>query len=210
MKTGADGQDKSGRLHNQDLLMVSISRFYSNKCHVQQILPILSGVSRISLRMVDWFVTNYSKKHNVTIVQMVHDHPIHFNVHASYRAQLKAYSKQQFDPFRRRDRIDFYYDRNQWIETTIGQLNFFRWMLQNQLIEYIDANFDVIEREMMASQRAPEDLTDVQEVQEIQEKKSRTKTPKSTQKSTSPKKKTQSKCLPDSRTVLPPQTVLFD
>lgn len=204
---GLHDHQSSGRMHNQDLLMVSISRFYSCKSHIQQILPIISGMSRISLRMVDWFVTNFSKKHNVSIIQMVHDHPVHFNVYASYRAQLKAYSKQQFDPFRRRDRIDFYYEKNQWMETTIGQLNFFRWMLQNQLIEYIDQNFDIIEREMMAAQRAA-DVNDESEPSVDDRKASSRSLPKKKKTSTPPKKARMPK--PDVHRPLPPQTILFD
>jgi hypothetical protein len=147
-------QSAGAKTHNRDLLMISISKFYVNKGNVQKILPIVGGASRISLRLIDWFVTNYAKRYNVTLVDVHDAHPIHFNVYSSYRAQLKAYSKQQFDPFRRRDRIDFYYDRDKYVETTIGQLNFFRWMLQNRLIEYIDENFDAIESEMLKAQRA--------------------------------------------------------
>jgi hypothetical protein len=77
----------------------------------------------------------------------------HFNVYLSYRSQLKAYSKQQFDPFRRRDRINFYYEKTKFIETTIGQLNFFRWVIQNNIIEYIIANMDVIEKDMVSVQK---------------------------------------------------------
>ena len=147
-----------GKTHNRDLLMVSISKFYTNKSSVQKILPIVSGSSRISLRLVDWFVTNYAKRHNVILISDTDKHAVHFNVYTSYRAQLKAYSKQQFDPFRRRDRIDFYYDRHQFVETTIGQLNFFRWMLQNSLIEYIDERFDQIEMEMLKSQKSQPEI----------------------------------------------------
>jgi hypothetical protein len=138
--------------------MVSISKFYSIKSNIQKILPIVTGSSRISLRLVDWFVTNYAKRYNVSILE-VDGATTYFNVYTSYRAQLKAYSKQQFDPFRRRDRIDFYYDRHQFVETTIGQLNFFRWMLQNNILEYIDANFAPIESEMLKTQKVAGDLT---------------------------------------------------
>ncbi len=133
--------------------MVSISKFYTNKNTMHRILPIVNGASRVSLRLVDWFVTNYAKRYNIIIVQETESHPLHFNVYASYRAQLKAYSKQQFDPFRRRDRIDFYYERAQFLETTIGQLNFFRWMLQNKLLDYIDEHFEAIENEMLSAQK---------------------------------------------------------
>ena len=47
-----------------------------------------------------------------------------FNVFLSYRSQLNAYSKKQFDPFCRRNRIDFYFNETQFITTTVGQLNF--------------------------------------------------------------------------------------
>ena len=79
---------------------------------------------------------------------------IHFNVYLSYRSQLKAYSKQLFDPFRRRDRIIFYYENdNKSIETTIGQLNFFRWVLQNDILQYINQNLKDIEKDMVRTQK---------------------------------------------------------
>lgn len=184
----------TGKSHNRDLLMVSISKFYTNKNSIQKILPIVSGASRISLRLVDWFVTNYAKRHNVTIVNVIDGHSVHFNVYASYRAQLKAYSKQQFDPFRRRDRIDFYYERNQFVETTIGQLNFFRWMLHNTLIEYIDENFEAVEAEMLKSQKAEIDCSN-KGISGGHDKKQHPST---------------FKRVAQSVTTTPPRTVLFD
>lgn len=143
---------------SKDLLMLSLVRFYGNKALVQKIIPIIEGKSPISLRLVDWFVTNYSKKHGTIITKQVSNNVMHFNVYLSYRSQLKAYSKQQFDPFRRRDRIMFYYDKDLCIETTIGQLNFFRWVLQNQILEYIETSTDVIESDMIASQKENHNL----------------------------------------------------
>eukprot|EP00798_Chlamydomonas_sp_ICE-L_P025492 gene25492-11148_t len=91
--------------------------------------------SKISLRLIDWFVTNYAKTHNVVIHSPIASLPL--NVYRQYRMQLKAYSKQQFDPFRRRDRILFHYGSEN-IETTVGQLNFFRWMIENRILEYVE------------------------------------------------------------------------
>lgn len=133
----------------KDLLMLSLSKFYSNKANIQSIEPIITGKSNLSLRLLDWFVTNYSKK-NSTIIDNTTGH---FNVYLSYRSQLKAYSKQQFDPFRRRDRINFYYEKSKFIETTIGQLNFFRWVIQNNIIEYIENNMETIEKDMVSVQK---------------------------------------------------------
>jgi hypothetical protein len=61
---------------------------------------------------------------------------------------LKAYSKKRFDPFCRWERISIPYKNGTCIETTIGQLNFFKWALENGVINYIDENYDVIEKDM--------------------------------------------------------------
>ena len=34
------------------------------------------------------------------------------------------------------------------IETTIGQLNFFKWTLENDIIKYIEENYEEIEEDM--------------------------------------------------------------
>ena len=143
--------------HNKDLLMMSLSKFYEEKekSNIKQIIPIIHGKSQISLRLLDWFVTNYSKKTSTNIINQKNEAnaPHHFNVYLSYRSQLKAYSKHQFDPFRRRDRIQFFYDRENSIETTIGQLNFFRWVIQNNILTYIQENMQAIEQDMFSVQK---------------------------------------------------------
>lgn len=129
--------------------MHSLSRFYSDPARVRSILPILQGQSPISLRLLDFFATSYSRVHNTSIRQR--DGVL--NVHLSYRAQLRAYSKAMFDPFRRRERILFYYTETEVIETTCAQLAFFRWLLEHGILEYITEHLDLIERDMVAVQR---------------------------------------------------------
>lgn len=138
---------------SKDLLMASLSKFYNSKNHIHTVLPIIEGNSSVSLRLIDWFVTNYSKKNNIVITKQINNNIMHFNVYLSYRSQLKAYSKQLFDPFRRRDRITFVFDNDKSLETTIGQLNFFRWVLQNDILTYINANAATIEKDMIKTQR---------------------------------------------------------
>lgn len=146
-------KNKTVKISNsKDLLMLSLSKFYTRTI-VSRILPIIEGESNISLRLIDWFVTNYSKKYNTVITKQQNNNVIHFNVYLSYRSQLKAYSKQLFDPFRRRDRITFYFDKDSSIETTIGQLNFFRWIISNDILEYISSNLKDIENDMIKVQK---------------------------------------------------------
>ncbi len=146
--------DKKKITNFKDLLMTSLSKFYSSKANFGKIVPIVEGHhALISLRLIDWFVTNYSKKMNTVITYEKNNNIIHFNVYLSYRSQLKAYSKQQFDPFRRRDRITFISADNQSLETTIGQLNFFRWVLQNDILDYVTLHHDEIEQDMIKTQK---------------------------------------------------------
>ena len=65
----------------------------------------------------------------------------------SIKRASKAYSKKKFDPFCRRDRIEFKID-DILIETTIGQLNFFKWAIENMILEYVVINKKDIEKDM--------------------------------------------------------------
>ena len=144
----------SSIVDNRELLMLSLAKFYKSNDCAKYIVPIIDGKSEISLRLIDWFVTNYAKKKGTVITWTQEDGTLfHFNVYMSYRLQLKAYSKQQFDPFRRRDRILFYFNKDDSVETTIGQLNFFRWVVQNQILTYIGEHKDKIEDDMVCSQK---------------------------------------------------------
>ena len=71
-----------------------------------------------------------------------------FNVFYDYKLKLKAYSKKRFDPFCRWERISIPYKNNNNVETTIGQLNFFKWALENKVIDYIESNYESIEVDM--------------------------------------------------------------
>merc|ERR1711934_107124 len=117
-----------------------------------QMLSIINSKNEISLRIIDWFVTNYAKKNNIIYnLQFKKDKEIkkiRFVVYLNYKAQLKAYSKKQFDPFCRRDRISFYYKDTEELITTVGQLNFFRWAIEHKVLNYIQDNLKYIEEDM--------------------------------------------------------------
>jgi hypothetical protein len=73
-----------------------------------------------------------------------------FKVYNDYKLKLKAYSKKRFDPFCRWERISIPYDDEKYMETTIGQLNFFKWAIENKIIDYIKTNYAEIENDMNA------------------------------------------------------------
>jgi hypothetical protein len=125
------------------LLLNNLMKFYNKDNNIENILPIINGDSQISLRLIDWFVTNYSKKNFVVIKKNTR-----FNVYIDYKLKLKAYSKKRFDPFCRWDRITIPYKKDSLMETTIGQLNFFRWILENNILEYIKSHIQEINQDM--------------------------------------------------------------
>ena len=131
------------------LLLNNLLEFYKDEDNLNNMFKIITGESKISLRIVDWFATNYSKKNyiNYTFEDST-GQPKRFKVYVDYKLKLKAYSKNNFDPFCRWDRISIPYKKGKFIETTIGQLNFFKWTIDNKVIEYIFKNYDDIESDM--------------------------------------------------------------
>lgn len=131
-----------------DLLLDKLLDFYDKNNNLSKMLKIITGETKVSLRIVDWFVTNYAKKnYSLYDIEKPND-TIRFKVYQDYKLKLKAYSKKKFDPFCRWDRISIPYKENTQIETTIGQLNFFKWALENKVIDYIEKNYDTIEKDM--------------------------------------------------------------
>lgn len=164
--------------------MHSLMEFYKTREHIETFLNIVQGEdaksdarkpggdsSMISLRIIDWFVTNYAKK-NFTIYEIVPStHPVasddtitripsihvndcvRFKVYNDYKLKLKAYSKRRFDPFCRWERIQLPYtisdtDDVRYLETTIGQLNFFKWVIENHIMDYIQSHYEDVENDM--------------------------------------------------------------
>jgi len=143
----------SNRLQTQnDLLLNNLMEFYNKNNNIKKIMCIINGESNTSLRIVDWFVTNYAKKY-YTVYELKNDYSeedetYRFKVYNDYKLKLKAYSKKRFDPFCRWERITVPYDDEKLMETTIGQLNFFKWALENKIIDYIEEHYSTIEKDM--------------------------------------------------------------
>jgi hypothetical protein len=142
-----------------DLLLKNLLTFYNTNDddgiynpdnNLDKMIRIITGESKISLRIIDWFATNYAKKYyTLYVIQGTHDNVTRrFKVYDDYKLKLKAYSKKRFDPFCRWDRISIPYTNGKFIETTIGQLNFFKWAIENKVVDYIDENYNDIEKDM--------------------------------------------------------------
>ena len=130
------------------LLLSKLLEFYQGTDYLDKMLDIINGQSRISLRIIDWFSTNYAKKYFTVYDIKKNDEPMRFKVYADYKRRLDGYSKRRFDPFCRWERITIPYKEDTSVQTTIGQLNFFKWAIENNVIDYIERNFKHIEADM--------------------------------------------------------------
>ncbi len=145
-----DPQTRRRKIHcKQELIVSSLQRFYASREDKEEVMQLLEGTGPISLRLIDWFVTNYAKQHNISYILAGQE----FLVYNNYKSQLKAYSKKLFDPFCRRERIMFQIPGYPLFQTTVGKLNFFRWAIERGVLGYIQANLKTIEAAMNSSAR---------------------------------------------------------
>jgi hypothetical protein len=151
----------------EELILTSLTQYYNDNPEYKKLLKdVIDGKHKLSLRVIDWLVTHYSKSFNVLYwihkkSKVIYDtYPVHLddckdikklNLYLDYRAQLKSYAKINFDSFRRHNRITFFLDleTNEYIQTTIGQLNFFRWAFNNNVLEYANTNYEKIYQHMI-------------------------------------------------------------
>ena len=145
---GSVDENNSGGTYTtqNNLLLKNLLKFYEQGNNLDTMLKIINGHSKISLRIIDWFATNYAKKFYT--VYTIQNTSRRFKVYVDYKLKLKAYSKKRFDPFCRWDRITIPYKDGTFIQTTIGQLNFFKWAIENDVVYYIEENYQAIENDM--------------------------------------------------------------
>jgi hypothetical protein len=127
------------------LLLNNLIAYYKENNNLDRMLKIINGDVNISLRIVDWFTTNYAKKY-YTVYDLPNGN--RFKVYTDYKLKLRSYSKRNFDPFCRWDRISIPYKGETSLQTTLGQLNFFKWAFDNNVIDYIETNYAAIEKDM--------------------------------------------------------------
>ena len=129
--------------NQNNILLDKLLLYYNENNNMFELIKILNGDYNVSLRLIDWFVTNYSK--NKSIIYKIDNK--NFNVYQNYKLMGKSFKKKKFDPFCRGDRIMLSHE-NYSFETTVGQLNFFKWLISNQIFNYILENKHFLENEM--------------------------------------------------------------
>ena len=140
----------------ENMLLKSFEKFYENLENINEFLSIINSKSKISIRLIDYFVTKYSKKNKISY-KINENNNSPFNIYQSYKQQLKAFQKKNFDPFARGIRIP-YFLQNTCLITTIGQLNFFKWFISKEILTYVINNKHQIELDMNKNKKNKSDI----------------------------------------------------
>ena len=108
---------------------------------IYKIIDIINRKSKISLRLIEWFVSKYTQNH---IIEIYDINGLPMNIYNSYHIKTKIYEKKYFDLFRRVNVIQYKFKNkdDMIIDTTISQLNFFKWLIENNIYYYIENNID--------------------------------------------------------------------
>ncbi len=145
----------------EETLINFLLNFYKHKMSLFR--DIIYQNTPLSLRLLDWLVTNYSKKYNIIYPLGSSNDIVYFNIYLDYKNQLKAYSKKFFDPFCRQKRLIINTNTFKWREytdecisdaeivTTVGQLNFFRWFIDNKILDYALSNIHLVDADMITT-----------------------------------------------------------
>ena len=125
----------------------------------KHMVDILNGEADISLRLLEWFITKYCDKYKTTKCEKENGES--FVIFVGYKAALKSYRKRYFDPFKRnlverKQKFCYICNKNgneYKVNTTLGQLHFFRWLFENNILDHIIENLDTIKASMEHTNR---------------------------------------------------------
>ncbi len=103
------------------------------------LIPIISGAHRVSIRIMDWYVTNFTLAHGTS---WKWEDPRSkesrvFSVHLEYGTTLNSNGRLLFDPFRRGPRVLFKGANDMTHESTLGQLFFWQWATRYGVLDAI-------------------------------------------------------------------------
>jgi hypothetical protein len=109
---------------------------------------ILIGEDALTSSIINFTVVTFASKYESRIEHICEDGTIEYiYISRSYNGQLTDHRRQCFDPFCRKPKIPFEYRPGKTIVTSVSQLNFYRWVINIGLLEFIRENYELINAE---------------------------------------------------------------
>lgn len=139
-------------LSDEDSMMPSLRDFFSMEYNFEILKEFINSRkprnNKLSFGLLDWFNVNYSKEYGVEYTLMKLGRKRTIYVWQAYNAALDGYGKERFDPFARGKSkggaITLTNDKGESVTTTLRQLNYFRWAIDNGIINYVKEHIDDI------------------------------------------------------------------
>ncbi len=128
--------EKKKKNNNNQLIMLYQSLIKSKASYIDKFMKIIIQ-NKLKIIIIEYFITNYSKKYEIIIKRSNNDF---FYINDEYKNQLKSFNKKFFDPYKRNNKFELEHNK-QIIITTVGQMNFFKWAIENQIIDYIEEHY---------------------------------------------------------------------
>ena len=126
--------------------LAEIAPWFTRQRVDEYLTPMITQRARVSLRVLDWFVTNYCRS-SPTFVGGVDGYHC---ISTIYKICLRQWRRELFDPFRRRARVLFFGD-DQYHETTCAQLNFLHWAETHGVRRQAELRVASVEQEMISA-----------------------------------------------------------
>lgn len=145
------GLQKRERLELNELLRIN---FITEDFLKNILVPLNDESSSVPrLRMYNWAVTNYAKEKAITIQINDKDGKIRLIDPAiSYDSALKRLHRTLFDPYRRASLLFFRLEKDVH-HTTVGQLLFVKWCIENCVDKFVETHEDDIREHLNESNR---------------------------------------------------------
>jgi len=105
----------------------SLRRFYEDRAHADVLASVADGTAPVSIALVRWYAENV--------------------VQRDYASRVKAYTRGLFDPAKRTRLVVLSYS-DRAIETSVGQMNFFRWLIGDGHWADLVRDADAVSRRM--------------------------------------------------------------
>ncbi len=138
-------------------LYILLESFFTEEHLKDIIIPILSHERPIRMRTLEYLVTTYAPMHNVQYKRDERD-LTPWNLYESYRRELRFGNKKKVDMYKRGAKFLFR-KGNSEIITSVAQLGFFRWAIQNKVIDWAMDHSEAIKQEMSRSASLKTSLT---------------------------------------------------
>jgi hypothetical protein len=131
------------------LRLQSLEPWYTDKIIQVLLLPLSNQQDSVSLRALDWLVTNYAKKKNI-LLSDPRGCRAPINIYADYLSLESYWKRPLFDVCRRYQRVYFEFKGDTY-ETTVAQMNFFHWVSTTGILTYARNHIREIEADMSQS-----------------------------------------------------------